>query len=104
LARPTLARSISEPAAKSEPDAIKSNRISRWDIHRELEELVKASTHDDSDEDDDDENAKDRYSSSTENDGGKFHFNDGWRRKGIRETRRQRRAKSEGTVPSPEAV
>jgi hypothetical protein len=103
LTRPSLARSISEPAAKTWPGTIKSKRVSRWDIHSELEELVKASTREDSDEDDD-ENAKDGYSDSTGTDRQKFQVNDGWQRKGTRELQRERRAKSEGTASSPETV
>jgi hypothetical protein len=90
---------MSESPAKTWPGAIKSKRVSRWDIHIELEELVKASAHDDSDEDDDE-----KRSSSSKNDKEKFHLNDGWQRKGIRQLRRERRVQSEGTAPSLETV
>jgi hypothetical protein len=103
LARPALARCVSEPSPKTWPGAIRSKRVSRWDIHSELEELVKASTRDDSDGDDD-ENAEHDESNATKKAKVKFHLNDGWQRKGIRELRRERRAKSEGTAPSPESV
>lgn len=109
LARPTLSRSVSESAAKTWPGATRSRssrRVSRWDIHSELEDLVIASTRADSD-DDNDEYARDNESDESREDQVKFHLdhlNDGWQRKGTRELQRERRAKSEGTAPSPESV
>jgi len=109
LARPTLSRSISESAPKTWPGPSvfrRSKRASRWDIHSELEDLVIASTRADSD-DDNDEHARDNEFDESRKDRVKFHLNhlnDGWQRKGTRELQRERRAKSEGTASSPEAV
>jgi len=106
LTRPTLSRSIAKSSPKTWPGPSKfrtSKRASRWDIHSELEQLVIASTHNDSD-DDDAETAKDHESDATQKYGIKFRLNDGWQRKGTRVLRREKRAKSEGTASSPEAV
>lgn len=92
LIRPSLARSLSEPTLKTWPGAKKPKRVSPWDIHRELEELVIASTTDDSDDEDEKDNERGFKSADGE---GNFLPTQGWKRKGARELWRERRARSE---------
>jgi len=101
LIRQSLARSLSDPVLKTWPGANKSKRICPWDIHRELEELVIASTTNDSDGEDEKNNDKD--SKSTEGEGS-FLPSEGWKRKGARELWRERRAKSEGITSQLQSV
>jgi hypothetical protein len=98
LIKPTLARSISDQGIKTWPGANRPSRVCKWDIHRELEDLVTAST-DDSDEEDDDEVPHRPLL-------GQCHFlsTDSWQRKCEREMGRERRTKSEGSRRRPEAV
>ena len=98
LIRPSLARSLSDPVLKTWPGANKSKRICSWDIHRELEELVIASTTNDSDDEDEKVNGKDSKSE------GNFLPSEGWKRKGARELWRERRAKSEGITSQLQSV
>ncbi|CAE7195916.1 hypothetical protein PTTW11_08237 [Pyrenophora teres f. teres] len=102
LTRPSLARSLSHPAAlKTWPGANKSKRVCPWDIHKELEELIIASTNNDSDDEDEKDDEKDSKQTDSE---GNFLPSEGWTRKGARELWRERRAKSEGITSQLKSV
>jgi hypothetical protein len=84
---------MSDQSIKTWPGA-KPRRICPWDIHQELENLVMASSDDEEQEEDtevdrDDPKAPDLWRRN-------FHPHEGWRRKGTREMKRERRPKSEG--------
>ena len=96
-----MARSLSDPVLKTWPGANKSKRICPWDIHRELEELVIASTTNDSEDEDEKNNDKDSKSTEGEEN---FLPSEGWKRKGARELWRERRAKSEGITSQLQSV
>lgn len=109
LARPTLARSISAPMAKTWPCPNgRAKRVCSWDIHAELEALVKASTEEDSDEEDVLVEKVTGKEANTSDDLGEDTFfflpHEGWRSKVKYEARRRRRTKSEGTVLRPDQV
>lgn len=112
LAGPTLARSISAPMAKTWPRLNgRAKRVCSWDIHAELEALVKASTEEDSDEEDvlvEKVTGKEANTSSDDLGEDAFFFllHEGWRSKVKSEVRRRRRrrTKSEGTALQPDQV
>jgi hypothetical protein len=100
LIRPTLARSVSDQGIKTWPGANRPRRVCKWDIHRELEDLVTASTSEDTSDEEDDDEVPHRPLLSQRG----FLSTDSWQRKGEREMGRERRAKSDGSTRRPELV
>jgi hypothetical protein len=96
LLRPSLARSISDRSTKTWPGA-RPKCVCPWDIHKELEDLVAASTTEDSDEEEHGEvdgDAPKRPSLGRRI----FQSHDSWKRKGPREMGRERRTRSDGAA------
>jgi hypothetical protein len=101
-------RSVSDQAAKTWPGAKLRRvrppaRVCKWDIHKELEDLVVASNARDSDEEDEEKvNMDDRGIPDLGQ--RSFHLRDIWQGKSARQVGRERRTKSEGTARRPEMV